>query len=167
MRTSTVVSVVVVALIVVAGIWWALSQPAATPIDQTQQTATTTDTTGGAQAGIDVSANVGGSVSTAPMAATVTFSDAGFSPTSVTVAKGGTVTFTNTSSRSMWVAADEHPTHTEYDGTSRTQHCATTPSASFDQCSNGTTYSFTFTKAGTFNYHNHSAAQYQGTVVVQ
>lgn len=103
---------------------------------------------------------------------TVTYTDSGFSPETVTVNVGDTVEFVNESSGDMWVGADEHPTHTEYDGTSTREHCVdgAATGGSFDQCSrsgNGTSWSYTFTKAGTFNYHNHAASSAGGTVVVE
>lgn len=109
----------------------------------------------------------------APVAQTVTYTDDGFSPQTVTIAVGDTVTFVNNSSGRMWVGADEHPTHTEYDGTSTREHCSNgnaTSDAVFDQCEGttaGTSWSFTFTKAGTFDYHNHARAAEGGTVIVR
>lgn len=102
----------------------------------------------------------------------VTLTDNGFSPALVTIARGETVRFVNDSSRSMWVGADEHPTHTEYDGTSTREHCANgmNTGASFDQCTSvakGAFWDFTFNKSGTFGYHNHVGASNTGTVVVQ
>ncbi|HEX2613926.1 MAG TPA: plastocyanin/azurin family copper-binding protein, partial [Nitrososphaera sp.] len=93
-------------------------------------------------------------------------SSTGFSPKNVTINKGDTVKFV-AESGSMWVGSDEHPNHTEYDGTSRQQHCATGSSTSFDQCATGSTYSFTFNKVGTFDYHNHMAASFGGVVIVK
>ncbi|MES2006681.1 MAG: plastocyanin/azurin family copper-binding protein, partial [Patescibacteria group bacterium] len=123
-------------------------------------TATTTSSSSGAAVGASVSV---GSAKTV----TVTYSaSTGFSPKSVTVNKGDTIKFVSENGQ-MWVAGDEHPSHTEYDGTSRQEHCATVPSASFDQCSSGTSYSFTFTKAGTFDYHNHVASSQVGVVIVK
>jgi len=46
------------------------------------------------------------------------------------------------------------------------EHCGT-GTTSFDQCANGGSYSFTFTKAGTWRYHNHSNASHFGTVIVE
>jgi plastocyanin len=68
----------------------------------------------------------------------------------------------------MWVASDEHPTHTEYDGTSRTTHCAAgyTGPKPFDECVPGTSYSFTFDKAGTYEYHDHLSASHTGKITV-
>jgi plastocyanin len=104
----------------------------------------------------------------APADVTVTYTDSGYSPKTVTVPVGTTVTFVNNSSHGMWTASAMHPSHTAYDGTTLQQHCAT--HSSFDECSAagaGATYSFTFTKAGTFGYHNHVQANDTGTVVVQ
>lgn len=103
----------------------------------------------------------------APVSAyTVKYTDTGFSPESLSVPLGTTVTFINQSSGDMWVGSDEHPSHTGYDGTSRAEHCAAGAAPSFDQCATGSTYSFTFEKAGTFEYHNHRNAQAHGVIVV-
>ena len=103
---------------------------------------------------------------------TVTYGDSGFNPASISIAAGDTVRFVNNSSHGMWVASDEHPTHTEYDGTNTREHCANgaATSGTFDQCAAteaGSTYSFTFPKAGTFEYHNHARASDAGTIVVK
>lgn len=92
-----------------------------------------------------------------PKTGTVTYTDSGFSPKTLIVAKGGTVTFINRSSQNMWVASDPHPTHTGY--------------PAFDQkksVANGAVYTFIFDKTGSWNYHNHvSSPQHNGTIIVQ
>ncbi len=108
----------------------------------------------------------------APTFTVVTLTDNGFSPSSVTVARSETVRFVNDSSRGMWVGVDEHPTHTEYDGTSTREHCSNgmNTGTSFDQCTSvekGVSWDFTFTKSGTFDFHNHVGASNTGTVVVE
>src|SRR4051812_23722142 len=118
--TKTGWLVLVIIIVVVAGglLWWNTSSAPAvqqTPPETVQPqppidtTATSTATSTPAAA--------------APMSATVTYDGDSFSPAQVMIAKGGTVTFTDTAGK-MWVASDEHPTHTEYDGTSRSAHCA-------------------------------------------
>lgn len=85
----------------------------------------------------------------------VVFSAAGFSPNPVTVKAGTTVSFVNESSGGMWVASDPHPAHTLLSG--------------FDQKSgveSGSAYDYTFTKIGTWTYHNHLVPTAKGTVVV-
>ena len=54
----------------------------------------------------------------------------------VSVTEGTTITWENESSGPMWVGADVHPTHTEYDGTSKNTHCSAsyTGPVPFDQC---------------------------------
>lgn len=88
--------------------------------------------------------------------ATVDYTDTGFSPKSVTVKVGDSVTWTNKSEKAMWVASAPHPAHTDLPG--------------FDELAsveNGGTYSYTFTKAGSWKYHNHKGASDSGVVVVQ
>jgi plastocyanin len=97
---------------------------------------------------------------------TVTYSDTGFSPKTLTVKKGTTVTFVDQNAGGMWVGSDEHPSHTGYDGTSKNDHCVDGASTSFDQCGATTSYSFTFNKVGTWPYHNHTNASDRGVVIV-
>ena len=86
---------------------------------------------------------------------TVSYTDSGFTPKSVTVKQGTTVTFTNNSSTAMWVASDVHPTHQLLPG--------------FDELKSiqkGGTYEYTFVKVGTWTYHNHTSPGDKGTVAV-
>jgi len=133
-------------------------------------TATTTDTSAmGSSTGA-----TGGAVAPAPAqtSALVTYTDAGFSPKTLSVKVGETVRFVNNSTHAMWVASDNHPTHTEYDGTNTMQHCSSgaATGGTFDECKGvdpNTVYSFTFTKAGTFEYHNHMRASDTGSITVK
>ncbi len=97
----------------------------------------------------------------------VRYTDAGFAPAEVNIGAGTAVTFLNESSGDMWVAVDLHPTHTQYDSTSLREHCNGATSETFDQCAVGSTYTFTFDKPGTWNYHNHLRPSATGTVIVQ
>jgi plastocyanin len=93
----------------------------------------------------------------------------GFTPSSITVQEGETVTWINNASQQMWVGSDRHPTHTEYSGSSLREHCdgGDQTSAAFDQCSTGDQFSFTFEKPGEWSYHNHENPGQTGTVVVE
>ncbi len=107
----------------------------------------------------------------APKTVTVTYSDSGFSPALIELSAGDTVKFVNASSRNMWVGANQHPTHGEYDGSTRSAHCIAgyDGPAPFDACEpvqSGSSWSFTFTKRGTWGYHDHINASAHGTVVV-
>src|SRR3989344_769683 len=84
---------------------------------------------------------------------TIAYTDTGFSPQSITVKPGTTVTFFNQSSTDMWVASDVHPTHLEL--------------PEFDQLKGeapGTTYSFTFEDVGTWGFHDHLNFKAVGSV---
>lgn len=115
----------------------------------TTNTSVTTNsggTTGSFGTSVDVSAG-----------STVTISSSGVSPSTVTVAKGTTVKFTNNDSVSHQISSNPHPVHSDVPGFNG----AAAPSG---------TYSFTFTQSGTFGYHDHLDpfnAKWKGTVVVQ
>ena len=156
--------VIVLIIIVVLGGWYVFSHPAAAPAPVaetpavTDQTTTTTSTTT--------------TTTTMPLApVTVTYTDKGFTPSSISVAQGQSVMWVNQSSKQMWVASGMHPTHLVYDGTSKDAHCAAsyTGPTPFDECvavPAGQSYTFAFTKAGTWGYHNHANAADFGKVVV-
>lgn len=84
---------------------------------------------------------------------TVVYTDDGFSPAELTVATGTEVTFVNQSNNPMWVGSDSHPAHNDY--------------PDFDQLEGGDQYSYTFTEAGSYNYHNHLVPSDGGVVIVE
>lgn len=153
--------IALIIVILALGAWYALSpKRAAAPTDS----AAMQEGTVNADAPVEED---GG-----PAFTVVTLTDAGFSPTTVTVAVGETVRFVNESSRGMWIGSNDHPTHTQYDGTSTREHCAdgTSTNGTFDQCASankGDYWDFTFEKAGTFGFHNHVGASNTGTVIVK
>lgn len=165
---NTKVAWIAVVVIVALALIWFFSgmNRAAAPTGSDAATDTATVTEPSASAPIETDKG------TLPAAPVVTLTDAGFSPATVTVSAGQTVRFVNDSSRSMWIGADEHPTHTEYDGTSTREHCVdgAAVGGAFDQCQavpRGASWEFTFTKAGTFGFHNHTGASSVGTVIVR
>ncbi len=115
---------------------------------ETQTTSTTVTTT--------TITDVQATTSKEKMSATIDYTDGGFVPSSVTIAAGGNVTWTNVSSGPMWVASAPHPAHTDYPG--------------FDELKRvekGGKYTFTFTKAGMWKFHNHVKASDYGAVIVK
>ncbi|MDR3571581.1 MAG: hypothetical protein P4L81_05325 [Candidatus Pacebacteria bacterium] len=157
-RFQQIVWAIIVVLVIIGAYWWWSSSQATTsgaavaPFTQTPTTSTQ------AQSGV---------ASQAQKSATVTFDGSGFSPSSVTIAQGGTVTFVSNAG-AMWVASDPHPIHNGYDGTTMQQHCSSTyaGTAPFDQCAAGTSFSFTFNKVGSWGYHNHLDHSAVGTITV-
>jgi plastocyanin len=172
--TGWAVTIVAIIIILMGG-WWLAAQapgmPAAT--DTTAVVNSDAGTDAGADAGASAAsttdADAGASASGQATGPTIRYTADGFSPKDVTIQAGQKVTFVNDTQGNMWVASDEHPTHTEFDGTDRATHCSGTYAGPtpFDQCQPGSSYTFVFAKAGTYAFHNHSAAQYEGTVTVK
>jgi len=79
----------------------------------------------------------------------------GFHPRTLTVSVGTTVTFKNERTEYFWPASDFHPTHTLYPAFDAKEPLAP-----------GATYSFTFTEAGTYPFHDHLAAYFSGILRV-
>lgn len=165
MNTKLLVGLVVLAL--GAGVGWYVLQNNKAPStlqtnDQTDQAVTTPELTTsivteqtGTPTGASQVTDKGGVTSDVMTKTTVSYTDSGFTPNSMTVKKGTTVTFVNNSSKGMWVGSDLHPTHQLLPG--------------FDQLKSvqkGGTYEYTFIKEGTWTYHNHVGAADKGTVVV-
>lgn len=99
----------------------------------------------------------------------VYYTSDGFQPSSITIEQGETVSWISNGSRAMEVASDRHPTHTQYAGSSRREHCRNGDQIgqAFDQCSEGDEFSFTFATTGEWGYHNHEFAAHGGTVTVE
>lgn len=72
--------------------------------------------------------------------------------TTICVPVGGTVTWVNESSEDLWIASNPHPIHTDLSG--------------FDALASKSSYSYTFTKADTWGYHNHRNPAVTGAVIV-
>ena len=155
--------VIVLIIIVILGGWYIFSRPTTTQAPTTEvPAATSTDmsasTTAPAQAMV-------------PAPVTINYTAQGFSPKTVTITQGQTVTWVNQTSNPMWIASNPHPVHTGYDGTDRTTHCAAgyTGPAPLDECTQaapGASFSFTFDKAGTWGYHDHLNHTMTGSITV-
>jgi plastocyanin len=87
--------------------------------------------------------------------ATISVTNSGFSPASITVKKGTKVTFVNNGTNPVWPASNPHPTHTDYPG--------------FDALSAvapGQSWSFTFDRVGRWGFHNHLNPTQGGQITV-
>lgn len=86
----------------------------------------------------------------------ITLTDNGFSPDSLTISEGDTVTFVTDTGEAFWPASNVHPTHEIY--------------PEFDPrkpMSPDSSWSHTFTKSGTYAFHDHINALYRGTIIVE
>lgn len=161
MKTSNIIWIIVIILVIAGGWYFYSVQTVSAPVAPSVETQTATGTNAGANVPTPTT-------SSASMSATVKLTSSGFSPATVTITKGGTVTWVSESGSPMWVAVAMHPSHELYDNTSKDEHCDGDYSgpAPFDQCSSGGNYSFTFNQVGTWKYHNHVNKSQFGTVIV-
>lgn len=98
--------------------------------------------------------NVDKLLATPPMGYVDVRSGAGFSPQAITVPVGTAVTWISLDDSAPTVASNPHPTHTDIPGFETTTIMM------------GQSWSFTFTQAGTWGYHNHNFPDQGGTVTV-
>ncbi len=97
--------------------------------------------------------------STAATSTTVLANGSTFSPATVTIRTGGTVTWTNNGTPAVYVAPDDHPSHLRYRGIWDDNGTGSIAA--------GESYSQTFSIPGTYYYHDHLNSATVGTVVVQ
>jgi|TARA_Y100000310_G_scaffold345866_1_gene471937 plastocyanin len=159
MNTNILVIIAVVVLLAVGGFLLFSGDGVDTGTVDEETTDESAENTSGDTAGdeevSDTTADEG-NAPTEPQTVTVTYTSDGFSPKTVTINAGDTVRFVNESSGGMWMASNNHPTHTIL--------------PSFDHkksVGNGETYEFTFTETGSWGYHNHVNAGKGGTVIVE
>ncbi|MBI2454151.1 MAG: hypothetical protein HYV54_01065 [Parcubacteria group bacterium] len=96
-------------------------------------------------------------------AAVITYTDSGYTPASAKIKMGETVKFMNESSKNMWPASAQHPTHAVYPTTGG---CL---GSTFDACksvSPGQSWSFKFDIKGDWKYHDHLTPKYFGGILV-
>ena len=107
---------------------------------------------------------------TIPQTHTIEMSSIGFSPSTLTIKAGDTVKFLAVDNSDRWTASAVHPTHTVYPGSSISKCNTDERDEIFDACKtipNGQSFSFTFTKIGTWNYHDHKDPSEKGVIVVE
>lgn len=85
----------------------------------------------------------------------VTITSNGFTPQTITIKVGDSVTWTNTNSSMHNVISDIHPTHQLY------------PPLNLGNISAGESKSLSFPEIGTYKYHDHLNPSLTGTVIVE
>lgn len=86
---------------------------------------------------------------------TVILTQNGWSPKTLTIKTGETVTWINQSEMDAALYSNPHPVHTDY------------PPLNLGTFSNGASLSLTFPSAGTYGYHNHLNPNETATIIVQ
>lgn len=80
----------------------------------------------------------------------------GFHPSKLVIKEGDTVTFSANTGEAFWPASNVHPSHTDYPAFDPKK-----PVAPND------TWSFTFTEAGTYGFHDHIKSIFEGEIIVE
>ena len=104
----------------------------------------------------------------AEYAAVVVYKDGQYVPSEVRVAVGQQVLWVN-EDQVFWPAANLHPTHKQYPGSSITKCGTDERSVIFDACEAmgpGAAYAFTFNEVGEWKFHDHINPQVAGMVIV-
>lgn len=150
MRRNSII-IVIIALLVVGGAALALTNktddtpPATTPT----QTTETTDTT-------NTETNTTDTNDTDQLAAaTITYKDGSFSPSSVTIKTGQSVNIINDSDADIQFVSNPHPVHTD------------NAELNIGSIAIGSNKTITIVNTGTWGYHNHLNSTESGTIVVQ
>ena len=86
---------------------------------------------------------------------TITFDGTQFSPASLTVKAGSTVTIKNTSSQDLQMDSNPHPVHTD------------DPDLNVGLVAAGQSQTFTVHQTGTFGYHDHFQPGIQGRITIE
>ena len=146
MKKGIIIGVVILVL-AGAGVGYALTRKKSTPVTTTNTTTPATTTTD--------SSSTTPTTDNKTTETVITYSDNGFSPASITVKSGSTVTIKNTSSHTMQFDSDPHPAHTGNQELNEGIIGA------------GKSGSFVVTRTGTFGYHNHLDDSETGTIIVQ
>jgi len=142
---------IIIAVLVVAGGAYALTKkdnkanPSTDTTAQTDSTATTNNQ----------SSNTSQNSSEQNSSTTITYTNNGFSPATLTVKAGTTITIKNDSSSSLQFDSDPHPEHTD------------DPELNVGVIAPGKSATMTVTTTGSHGYHNHLNPSDTGTIVVQ
>lgn len=148
MNKKAIIAIVILVIVVAGATLWMLRKDPVATETSTNNTPTTSDSNANSSSPTDTATPTGSE-------AVITYSDSGYSPSSVTVKAGDKVIIKNTSSRSMQFDSDPHPAHT------------TNPELNVGAVSPGQEMSFVVDTKGTFGYHNHLNASQKGTIIVQ
>ncbi len=86
---------------------------------------------------------------------TITYTDNGFEPATVTVKAGTTIRVKNNSSKSLQFSSDDHPTHTKDKELNKSVLAP------------GKSETFSVSSVGTNGFHNHLNPDHIGTLIVE
>lgn len=149
-KKTTILTVVVAAVLLLAVIAIAMNAPDRSVTDET--VAETPETTLPSTTPSD---GIAPDASDRQTTATITYTDNGFEPTSLTVKAGSAIRIENKSSMPLSFNSDDHPAHTEQG------------ELNVGDVPRGGSREFTVTETGTWGFHNHENASHTGELIVE
>jgi plastocyanin len=141
---STVRKVIITTVVVVVvglGGWWLIASMSANDMNDSSN-----DTTNGQNQAVDEDVEV---------AATITYTNEGFTPATITVKVGDTIKIVNNAENVMYFASDEHPTHLN------------NSELNIGDIEPGSSATVTVASQGTWGYHDHYNASAGGEIIVE
>lgn len=146
-RTTKIIIICLIGIIIVGGSAYLLARNGTSPKTDTSETPSQATGDSGSPAETDTPP--------ADATATITYTNNGFNPKTLTITAGATVVIKNQSSEDLLFSSNDHPTHTHND---ELNEAALGPDQS---------QTITPTTKGTWGFHNHLDANKTGTLVVQ
>ena len=144
-KKTTLVTIVIAALLLAAVTAIALNAPAKKT--DTTNSETSTDTS---QSSTETTV-----ATTGEPAAAITYTDDGFQPSRLIVKAGDIIRIENDSSMSLSFNSDDHPSHTDIS------------ELNVNDVPKGGHRDFVVTKTGTWGFHNHDNSAHEGEIVVK
>lgn len=141
-----IVIAVIAAILVTVGVIVAVALTQQTNAPASTQTTETGDT--------ETQADTSAPSEDTPQTATITFNANGFSPSTLTVKKGTTVTVVNASETEVQFSSDDHPSHRK------------NPEMNLSTIGPGEKATFTANTVGTHGFHDHLDDNLTGTLTV-
>lgn len=156
--------IAIVAVVVLLGVFWLVRSRAVVPTDSDLSSTSVGEDALGLPRAAPVELDVEGTPAASPSGVTsgvtpsaspVIISSTSFSPATITISVGGSVTFTNGDSAAHQVMSAPHPVHTNF------------PPLNVGVIGAGESRTVVFAQSGTFLYHDHLNPGITGKVVVQ
>lgn len=154
MNNKVTIGIVVAVIVVLAGFFLVYNKSSYSPPIQSQNSSqgTQTPTT-------PVTQQPGSPAQPGQEESTVTYTGAGFSPSTLTIKVGTKIVWVNKSSDQVKVGVNPHPIHTG-------DRVITNGEFTLDLAA-GESKTVTVNKTGNFDYHNHLNPSQTGTIIVQ
>ncbi|MBI2146737.1 hypothetical protein HYU22_05350 [Candidatus Woesearchaeota archaeon] len=101
---------------------------------------------------------------------TIEITSTGFTPKTLVINAGDSITFVNKDTAPHWPASNMHPVHNTYPGSSIDKCGTSEENTIFDSCrglEQGEEFTFTFNAAGTWPFHDHLRVSRIGVITVK